>query len=266
MSPDGDGVGETPGTRDWDARTYDRVSTPQLEWAAPVIERLALRGSETVLDAGCGSGRVSELLLGALPDGRLVAVDGSAAMLEQARERLTERTDFVHSDLVELDLSESVDVVFSNAVFHWIHDHRRLFERLHTALRPGGRIEAQCGGKGNTARFTAALGEISARQPFATHLDGFNPHRFASAEETEALLRKAGFEEVRCWLEPRPVRPPEPREFTRSVCLGAHLELLPEALRDDFLERVMERIGENPEIDYVRLNISAGKGKRAAPA
>jgi trans-aconitate 2-methyltransferase len=253
------------GTRDWDARTYDRVSGPQEEWSRAIIERLELRGDETVLDAGCGSGRVTELLLERLPRGRVIAVDGSAAMVEQARERLDPaRTTLIHSDLLDLDLRAEADAVFSNAVFHWIKDHRRLFELLYAALRPGGRIEAQCGGEGNVARFFAAMEPIAARPPYLEHLEGFAPTHFAGPAETEALLAEAGFEDVSCSLESRPTRPPEPREFVRAVCIGAHAEQLPEHLRGQFLEDVLEALGPDPEFDYVRLNISARKG--AAPA
>ncbi|HEU4571151.1 MAG TPA: methyltransferase domain-containing protein, partial [Candidatus Limnocylindrales bacterium] len=155
------------GTRDWDATTYDRVSTPQQDWARPVVERLPLRGDETVLDAGCGTGRVTAMLLERLPAGRVIAVDGSAAMVAEARAFLDpERTVVIHSDLVDLELDEQVDAVFSNAVFHWIADHERLFATLHAALAPGGRLEAQCGGAGNVAGFMAAVAEVVAERSF----------------------------------------------------------------------------------------------------
>ncbi len=247
------------GTREWDAGTYDRVSTPQQRWARPVVARLGLRGTETVIDAGCGSGRVTELLLDALPAGRVIAVDGSAAMLAEARTLLgTERVSYIHSDLLELDLDAAADAVFSNAVFHWISDHERLFERLWAALRPGGRIEAQCGGEGNVARFYATVAAVIAEHPaIAARIGDFEPHRFASAAATERILTGLGFEDVRCWLEPAPVRPPEPREFIRTVCLVAHAERLTDDQRAELLDAVMARLGPEPELDYVRLNISA---------
>jgi len=249
------------GTRDWDANTYDRVSTPQLEWARAVVDRLSLEGDESVLDAGCGSGRVSELLLERLRRGVLIGVDGSASMLARARERLGPAPALIHSDLLDLRLPEPVDAVFSNAVFHWVLDHERLFAVLAACLRPGGRIEAQCGGSGNVAAFREVLDGVAAEERFAVHLADVSPNHFAGAEETEGLLRAAGFDRVRCWLEPRPARPPEPREFVRSVCLGAHLEALPEDLRTPFLDAVMEGLGaeDQIELDYVRLNISAGR-------
>jgi trans-aconitate 2-methyltransferase len=256
---------QPPGTRDWDAATYDRISTPQQRWAGAVIDRLRLRGDETVLDAGCGSGRVTGLLLDRLPHGHVIAVDGSAAMIAEARANLDpERTTLIRSDLMELELEEPVDAVFSNAVFHWILDHERLFGALAAALRPGGRLEAQCGGAGNVARFYASAAEVAAQERFADLPPGVDPHKFPDPAETSEILAAAGFEAIECGLEPRPVRPPEPREFIRSVCLGAHLELLPAGRREEYVDAVLERLGPEPELDYVRLNISARK--RAAPA
>ena len=76
------------GPRDWDGATYDRIADPMTRWGTSVLDRLPLRGDETVLDAGCGSGRVTERLLERLPDGRVVALDGSPAMIREARARL----------------------------------------------------------------------------------------------------------------------------------------------------------------------------------
>lgn len=245
-------------TRDWDASTYERVSAPQLEWAGPVIDRLELRGDETVLDAGCGSGRVTRLLLDRLPRGHVVAVDSAPSMVDHARETLGERATVLRSDLQELVLERPVDAVFSNAVFHWVPDHELLFRRMHDALRPGGRMSAQCGGAGNVERFHGVAAEVGAMEPFAEHLGGWTgPWNFAGAEETRARLEAAGFAGVETWLEPWPVVPPEPREYLRTVCLGHHLERLPEELREAYVDEVAARLGERPTLDYVRLNIVA---------
>lgn len=252
------------GTRDWDASTYDRVSTPQQQWAEAVIDRLTLRGDETVLDAGCGTGRVTRLLLDRLPRGRVIAVDGSAAMVAEARELLDPaRTEVFRADLTELELTAPVDAVFSNAVFHWIDDHARLFSVLAKALVDGGRLEAQCGGRGNVARFYGAVAAVVSEGGFP-ELAGFEPTHFPGPEETDELLATAGFDQVRCGLSPRPTRPPEPREFVSTVCLGPHLDRLPAGRRDELVDAVMDRLGPEPELDYVRLDISARK--RATPA
>ncbi len=243
-------------TRDWDAATYDRVSTPLVELARPVLERLDLRGDETVLDAGCGSGRVTLLLLERLPAGHVIAVDSAPSMVEHAREALGERATVLQASLTELELERAVDAVFSTAVFHWIADHERLFSRMFAALRPGGRLVAQCGGAGNVERFHHAAKAAAADPPYAEHLAGWQgPWNFAGADETAGRLRAAGFEAVATWLEEAPVRPSDPTHYLRTICLGPHLERLPEELRGGYVEAVLERSGA--EIDYVRLNMVA---------
>jgi trans-aconitate 2-methyltransferase len=244
-------------SRDWDAATYHRVSGPQVEWAGALLDRLDLRGDETVLDAGCGSGRVTSMLLERLPRGHVVAVDQAPSMVEHAREALPPgRATVLQASLTELVLDEPVDAVFSNAVFHWVADHDRLFSRLFSALRPGGRLVAQCGGEGNVARFHRAAREAAAEEPFARHFTGWKgPWNFAGAGETAERLERAGFEAVETWLEPYPLVPDDPGDYLRTVCLGYHLERLPEELRDAYAEAVLRRA--NPELDYVRLNIVA---------
>jgi trans-aconitate 2-methyltransferase len=245
-------------TRDWDAGTYHRVSTPQLEWAREVIERLPLDGDETVLDAGCGSGRVTQLLLDRLPNGRVIGVDASESMIEKAREALGDRADYMVADLSKVEVPEPVDVVFSTATFHWLPDHDQLFSRLHDALKPGGRLVAQCGGQGNVARHAQAIVSVATSPEFVEHFsDMAVMWNFAPPDETEERLRNAGFEDVSCWLEDKPVQPEHPYDFTTTVTMGPHLARLPEEKRRAFAEAVLELEDDPLVLNYVRLNIDA---------
>jgi trans-aconitate 2-methyltransferase len=244
--------------RDWDASSYDRVSDLQERWSRAVMDRLHLRGDETVLDAGCGSGRVTRMLVERLPRGRVIGVDASRSMIAKARETLGEDVELIVSDLLQLELDQPVDAIFSNATFHWILDHRLLFERLHATLRPGGALEAQCGGIGNLDEFLNSTENVNGDERFAPYLRGItSTWNFASPGDTELRLQGAGFEEVKCWLEERLEKPREPREFLRTVCLGPHLDLLPESLREPYLDAVLEVIPRPLTLDYMRLNISA---------
>lgn len=244
--------------REWDAETYDAVSDPQFSWGMEVLERLELGGDEVALDAGCGSGRVAAELAKRLPRGRLIAVDGSEAMIAKARERLGDEVTYIVTDLSELDLEEPVDLIFSTATFHWILDHERLFRRLRAVLRPGGRLIAQCGGEGNVAEHAAAIARVAVRPEFAAHLNQMTGMwNFAGPQETEERLRRAGFAEARCWLQRKPVQPERPLEFTSTVTLGPLLALLPEELRRPFAEAVLEESEQPLVLDYVRLNIEA---------
>jgi trans-aconitate 2-methyltransferase len=238
-----------------------------------VLARLELSGDEIVLDAGCGSGRVTQALLERLPRGRVIAVDASSSMVEAARERLGSpataadpstdvrpggRVDVHMLDLLDLELSDPVDAVFSTATFHWISDHDRVFRRLHAALRPGGRLVAQCGGEGNIDVLRGEAKTVLACDPYAEYfVDWRSPWNYPGAAQTRSRLLDAGFASAECWLAPAPRQPEHPREFLSTIVLGPHVQQLPAQLRDPFLDEVLARLGEPVVVDYVRLNIDA---------
>ncbi len=251
------------GSRDWDAASYHRVSDIQFTWALEQLERLTLDGDEVVLDAGCGSGRVTALLADRVPDGRVYGVDVAPSMAEHAHEALGDRATVFCQDLVELSLPEPVDVIFSNATFHWINDHDALFAALHRTLAPGGRLVAQCGGLGNIDAFRKLADAVAAREPFAPYFSNWHgPWNYADAEMTAARLRSAGFGEIDTWLEPKSVTPEDPRAFVQTVCVVRHLDLLPDELKEPFVERVLVESGEPFVLDYVRLNMTGRRAER----
>jgi trans-aconitate 2-methyltransferase len=244
-------------SRDWDAATYDRVSDAQFGWALEQLERTTFRGDEVALDAGCGSGRVTAELVRRVPRGRVYGVDVAPSMAQHAREALGDRVTILQQDLVELELPEPVDLVFSNATFHWIRDHDALFAALHRVMKPGARLVAQCGGHGNIREFLAHVGDVAREDPFARHFShaDVHPGRFATAEETATRLEAAGFTDVKTWLQPKRVLPE--RSFVQTVCLVRALDQLPTDLRQAFVDRVLERCGEPVVLEYVRLNMTA---------
>jgi trans-aconitate 2-methyltransferase len=245
---------------DWDAVTYDRVAEVQEEWGREVLARLDLRGDETVLDAGCGSGRVTKLLLERLPEGRVIGVDAAPSMIAKAREAIgrDERVELEVRDLLELELDRDVDAIFSNATFHWILDHDRLFARLFAALRPGGALEAQCGGQDNVAEFVRAIESAEGDERFSQYLRGIPAiYNFASVGDTQARLARAGFDAKPVWLDNRSYAPSEPAPFVRASGLARQLERLPEHLHDEFVDAVLGSMPRPLVLDYVRLNLSA---------
>jgi len=224
-------------------------------WGVAVLERLPLTGGERVLDAGCGSGRVTEALLERLPRGSVVALDASAAMLEEAQRRLArfgDRVTYVHADLgAPLPIEEPVDAVLSTATFHWVPDHDALFANLAAILRPDGRLVAQCGGTGNIAGVEQILREMG--------IDAGVGLNFAKPLETAARLERSGFRDPEVWLTDEPTRlePGAPLEtYLATVCLRDQLAGLTENDRLPFVREVARRMPE-PVLDYVRLNIVA---------
>lgn len=244
--------------REWDGNSYDRISGTMEALGLAVLDRLELSGDELVLDAGCGSGRITQALIERLPRGRVIAIDESPSMIGAARERLGPDVDLRVGDLLELRLDESADAILSTATFHWISDHERLFARLRTALKPGGRLVAQCGGEGNITVLRASANEVIAREPYAQHfIDWQPPWNYAGAEQTRDLLLATGFTTAECWLSPAPREPEHPREFLSTIVLGPHVQQLPPELREPFMDDVLAKLGEPVVVDYVRLNIDA---------
>jgi trans-aconitate 2-methyltransferase len=243
--------------RDWDATTYERLSQPIAQMGKDVLARLELRGDETVLDAGCGTGKVTAALLDRLPHGRVIAVDAAPSMVEEARQKLPESVDVRQADLLDLEI-EPVDAILSTATFHWIADHDRLFANLLAALRPGGRLVAQCGGKGNVAAVKGAGLTVASRPPFAEHLaDWPGDWNFASPAETEARLLRLGYADVWCWRTEVRVEPDDAAGYLGAICCGSFLERLPEELHEDFVEQVVAELPDPVVLEYVRLNILA---------
>ncbi|HXH06856.1 MAG TPA: methyltransferase domain-containing protein [Vicinamibacterales bacterium] len=253
---------------EWNAEAYHRLAEPQLAWARRLLARLALRGDERVADLGCGTGRSTAELAGRLPRGLVVAVDRSATMIARAARELAShpRVHLVRADAAALPFAGAFDVVFSSATFHWIPDHDALFRSIFTALRPGGRLLAQCGGGPNLERLLARAARLATSPPFrAAFTDWVDPWYFATPEETARRLRAAGFTDVDTGLEPAPTSFADAetfRAFLETVCVREYLARLePEAAERFAHELTAAAADDTPPytLDYWRLNLSARK-------
>ncbi len=240
----------------WNASVYHQVSEPQFRWGLQVLGELLLEGSETVVDAGCGTGRLTAELLKRLPRGHVIALDADPAMLAKARETLKPfegRVSFVQADLGALELDAQADVVFSTATFHWVKDHDALFRGVHRALKPGGRLHAQCGGAGNLSKHLALAMRVLGLTEFEY------PTHFATAEASLEALQRAGFAEARAWLKDAPTPFPDAQSF-RTFIAHVTLRTVTAALgagADAFLDSVTELSSPGYTLDYVRLELRA---------
>ena len=257
---------------EWNAREYHRLSDPMVDLGVKVLGRLELRGNERVLDAGCGTGRLTALLLDRVPAGFVIGLDRSGNMLEQAAAFLHgRRFATVRASLPDLPLGSSIDVVFSTATFHWVLDHAALYASIHRVLRPGGRLAAQCGGGPNIARLHARAEALMASAPFAASFDRFTPHwHFAGAETTASRLAASGFTEIDAWIEEAPVLLADAatyHDYLTTVILRGHVAYLPEGLRHEFVAAMTAQAARDDPpflIDYWRLNISARKADKVS--
>jgi trans-aconitate 2-methyltransferase len=242
----------------WKGDDYDRISGPHADMGTPALERLMLVGDERVLDVGCGSGRVTERLLGRLPRGTVIALDGSASMLQEAARRLArfgDRVAYVQADLDKppLPIDGQVDAIMSTATLHWVLDHDALFEGLAAVLRSGGQLPFQCGGEGNAAALIEAVRAEGVETGHAFHMAGVG--------ETGRRLAANGFVDINAWLQPQTIEfetREELLDYIVTPCLRPAT-----GLPDDELRRIAGAAADGLgvlAIDYVRLNVTARKG------
>ena len=258
-------------TFEWDAAEYEVLAAPMTGWGADflkfLVERRVIRGDEDVIDAGCGTGRVTELLLRCVPDGTVLAVDASEAMVEATAGRFARdpRVRTERRDLLRLEVERPVDLVFSTATLHWIKDHEHLFKRFAWTLKPRGRLVAQCGGEGNILRLRTAIRQVMHEDRFREFfVRWMDPWNFADPATTRARLEAAGFEEIETWLHEEAAEFLSIQELTsylKTAVLGQHLTFLPEAEHEPFAAAVAMQLaaGGPLVIEYVRLNILATK-------
>ena len=257
--------------KDWDGAAYQRLSDPQFRWGMKVLERVRLRGDEVVLDVGCGSGRLTAQLLERVPRGRVIANDASPSMMQQAREQLArfgDKVQFIEGSALDLTLDQAADLVFSTATFHWILDHDKLFRVLYRALKPGGRLDAQCGGGPNLHWIRARAEELMKATRFAPFFREWkSPWLYAPPEETAMRMKAAGFQDVEAWLESTPTPFPDEqayRAFTAHVVMRPYLQAIgDEQRREEFMNELTAMAAQDDPpytLDYWRLNI---KGNRA---
>ncbi len=255
----------------WDAEGYHRVATVQEAWGIKLLKSIPTSRYAKILDAGCGSGRLTAHLLRMFPHSQVVALDRSEEMLKQATRalgRFSSRLRLVQGDLLTANPGDNFDLIFSNATFHWIRDHSRLFDNLHSWLASGGRLVAQCGGKGNLRLIEAITPLLADTAPFRSYFLGYRrPVHYGSPANTRRLLKESGFRQIRVWLHPAPTRFASRaafKDFMRHVTCVPNLSRLPDAeLKEAFLEAFLnmyeDKLGRRYLLDYVRLNIQAVK-------
>jgi SAM-dependent methyltransferase len=139
---------------DWNASLYDGKHDFVWRFADSLVELLAPKSGERILDLGCGTGHLTAKL--AESGAEVVGLDPSAPMRSTAQKAYPHLT-FVEGDARNFSLG-AFDAVFSNAVLHWVRPPQDAVRSIAAALKPGGRFVTEFGGKGNVAAIMAACG------------------------------------------------------------------------------------------------------------
>ena len=261
----------------WNAKDYAKHSSTQQMWARELISKLKLNGHESVLDIGCGDGKITAEIAGYVPDGSVVGVDSSKEMIELASEHFTKdkypNLSFQVTDARQLAFQEKFDVIFSNAALHWIKDHRPVIAGIQKGLKPGGRILFQMGGKGNAEAILSIFEEMMSENEWNRYFSDFSfSYGFYDPEEYTVWISDAGLHPLRVELIPK-IMSYDKRDgltgWVRTTWLP-YLERVPEERREKFITRLIDKyIEKYPQdhagkihVNMMRLEVEAIKTNR----
>ena len=257
-------------THEFDGKKYEKASIHQKEWGTRIIAELNLKGSERVLDLGCGDGSITAQIAALLPEGEVLGIDASAGMIDAALPKKRHNLKFRRLDINDLDFDEQFDVVFSNATLHWVKDHIRLLRNVNRSLFPGGLLRFNFAGEGNCSNFFSVIQEAMTRHEFQSFFAGFEwPWYMPPVNEYQALAENSGLQNVQVWGENADRHFPDEEAMIRWIdqpSLVPFLAYVGEQKKDAFREFVVHRMIEETKQEdgrcfetFRRINVSAAK-------
>ncbi|NOX33204.1 MAG: methyltransferase domain-containing protein [Deltaproteobacteria bacterium] len=192
----------------WNAQDYKKHSQTQQKWAKELIEKLNPKETEDILDLGCGDGKITAEIASCVSNGSVIGVDNAESMIELASKQYPTiyhpNLSFILMDVAQLSFKEQFDIIFSNAALHWVQNHKAILERIYNALRSGGRLLLQMGGKGNAEHIFSIVKDLQKKKEWEPYFNNFVfPWGFHGKNEYTQWLQKSGFDVKRVQLIPK---------------------------------------------------------------
>jgi len=251
----------------WNAKDYAKHSKAQEVWAKELIKKLDLKGDENILDLGCGDAKVTALLKKATA-GCVVGVDKSQAMIQLATQSYP-NISFLEMDARTLSFDNKFDIIFSNAVLHWIHDQQSVLKGVYKALKPNGKILLQFGGYGNAKEILSVMDAFIAKEYACYFKDFESPYNFPHSDVYEALLVEQGFKNIDAKLIEKDMVHDDIDAFKGWIRTTwfPYTGVLDEEMREEFIDGFVEAYLElrpldnekKVHVDMVRLEASAAR-------
>jgi len=231
----------------WNAEDYAKNSHCQLQLGEELIEKLSLTGNESLLDIGCGDGKISAKLSKILKNGEVVGIDTSENFINFALKKFPSdnfpNLTFYQMDACAVNFSKKFDIAFSNACLHWVKDHSVVLKKVRACLKPKGRILFQMGGRGNAGEVLNAVKVVKNKQNWSMYFDNFvTPYYFYDIKDYEIWLSENHLKPLRLELFTKNIKHAGEESFKGwlRTTWFPFTDRLPEALRDTFLDEVSE--------------------------
>ena len=237
---------------DWDPELYNRFRRYRAEPVQHILSRLKFADSENIVDLGCGSGENTLDLARRSNHGTAHGIDGSPAMIEAANklldaepEDLRRRVSFEVLDVAKFHADRAFTLIFSNATFQWLPNHRALFASCLAALEPGGRIVVQMPAN-ETETAKVELGKLAREERWRAMLAGRDRAFHEDPPEFyAAMLAELGYDQIDCYhlTFHHPMdKPADVVQWYRSTGLRPFIDALPKDRHDEFLAALTERL------------------------
>ncbi len=256
----------------WNAEDYKENSKFQMKWGEELIGKLNLQSKDSVIDIGCGDGKISAMISKIAVSGKTLGIDSSENMVKLAsvsfpNEQYQNLT-FAKMDAAEIKLNEKFDAAFSNACLHWVKDHDMVLKGVRSCLKKNGKILFQMGGSGNAQDVTDSFSEVMKKNEWKNYFNGFmTPYCFYGMEHYEKWLPENDFKTVRIELIPKDMVYSNKDAFKGwlRTTWFPYTDPLPETLREDFLSDIVKTYKinnnagklENILVKMIRLEVEA---------
>lgn len=192
----------------WDAAKYRKNSQNQYKWGVELAKKANIKAGESVLDVGCGDGKITAIIAKMAKGGKTVGADSSAKMLKMAKKMFPVSSNknlrFIKKRAQNIDFKGEFDVVISNACMHWIKEQAKVLKRISAALIPGGRVFIQMGGNGNAGTMTKIVEAMTLQKDWKKYFKKpYFTYFFPSPAEYKMLLTQNGLKPVNVYLQPK---------------------------------------------------------------
>lgn len=251
---------------EWNAAEYEHISALQKVMADEALGLLDLKGSERVLDVGCGDGKITAEIAARVPRGSVLGIDPSAKMITFAQSHWATsqypNLQFLVGDARHMSFHEEFDLVVSFNALHWVIEQDEALRSIRAAMRTGAAAQLRLVPAGSRKSLEDVIRETRQSPEWASYFPGFHPPYLHLEPKTyAAMAEKIGLKVERVKVTDKTWDFQSRSAFFAfaSVTFVEWTQMLPEAERPTFINDVLDRYaavaGDDHTFKFYQLDI-----------